>query len=486
MDYEAVIGLEVHVQVKSRSKMFCGCKNEFGAPPNTHTCPVCLGMPGVLPVPNEEAIRKTILAGLLLGCDITRTSKFDRKSYFYPDMPKNYQISQYDLPLCVGGGVELRKFAFPKDVQKEPQAEARKTVRLVRIHLEEDVAKSTHFEAASGIDFNRAGTPLMEIVSEADLRTPEEAFAYLTTLQQVMIHGGISDADMEKGQLRCDVNVSVRPKGSEKFGTKIEIKNLNSISGVRRALIFEIARQIELVSKGVELHQETRRWDDPAGETYLMRTKESASDYRYFPDPDLMPLQISDEQIEAIKAGMAELPSQREDRFMREMGLTDYDASVLAAERDRATFFEAAAQGAANCKTVANLIINDLLSAVGAAGVTLAEAKVSPEGIRELAGLLDSGKINSKQGKEVFAEMLATGKKAAEVVAEKGLEQISDPARLEAIAREAVAADPKSAEAYRGGKTGAINKLKGMAMKISGGKANPQAMGEMLEKVLAS
>jgi len=280
--WEAVIGLEVHVQVRTRTKMFCGCVNQYGDPQNTHLCPVCLGLPGSLPVPNEEAIRKTILTGLMLGCQIAPVARFDRKNYFYPDMPKNYQISQYDDPLCAGGGVTLDPFLFPKEIQESNEAKAGRKIRLVRIHLEEDVAKSFHFEDRSGIDFNRAGTPLMEIVSEADLRSPGEAFSFLGSLRQILLAGNVSDADMEKGQMRCDVNVSVRPVGQKEYGTKVELKNLNSISGVRRALTYEIARQIAACEKGEAIAHETRRWDDEAGATFTMRTKEKAHDYRYF------------------------------------------------------------------------------------------------------------------------------------------------------------------------------------------------------------
>ena len=292
MNYIATIGLEVHVQLKTRSKMFCACPVEFGAEPNTHTCPMCLGLPGALPVMNHEALRMTVLTGLMLGCDIAPICKFDRKNYFYPDMPKNYQISQYDMPLCTNGRVPLHDLAYPKDAQKNI-ATPDKEVRLVRIHLEEDVAKSFHFESSTGIDFNRAGTPLMEIVTQPEINSPEEAFAFLTSLKQILIYGAVSDADMEKGQLRCDCNVSVRPETQAELGAKIEIKNMNSISGVRRALAYEIQRQIDALERGEKLEQETRGWDDAAGETFLMRTKESAHDYRYFPDPDLVPVKTA-------------------------------------------------------------------------------------------------------------------------------------------------------------------------------------------------
>jgi len=482
-EYIATIGLEVHVQLKTRTKMFCGCKVEYGAAPNSNICPVCLGMPGALPVMNREALRLTALAGSMLGCEIPETCKFDRKNYFYPDMPKNYQISQYDLPFCLGGAVPLHDLAYPKDAQKSI-AEPGKKIRLVRIHLEEDVAKSFHMDSATGIDYNRAGTPLLEIVSEPDIAGPEEAFAYLTVLQQVMVHGGVSDADMEKGQLRCDVNISVRPSTTNKWGTKIEIKNLNSISGVRRALAFEIPRQIAVLEAGGSLRQETRRWDDARGETTLMRIKESAHDYRYFPDPDLLPVRTAP-ILEAALAGKPELPWERRDRYVREFGITPYDAAVIADDLALAAYFEEAAAGAPKPKAIANYLINDLLSAISAAGVPVGECPLRPASLRELAGLVDSGKINSKQGKEVFAEMFATGREAAVIVKEKGLEQVSDTSAIEALADEVIAVNPGPAADFRAGKAAALNFLKGQLMKLSKGKANPQLAGEILAKKLS-
>lgn len=481
-EYLVTIGLEVHVQLKTRSKMFCSCAVEFGAEPNTNVCPVCLGLPGALPVMNEEALRLTALAGLMLGCEIGPVCKFDRKNYFYPDMPKNYQISQYDVPFCLGGAVPLHDLAYPKDAQKTIATKDKK-VRLVRIHLEEDVAKSFHMETATGIDFNRAGTPLLEIVGEPDIASPEEAFAYLTVLQQLMIYGGISDADMEKGQLRCDVNVSVRPVGTEKFGTKIELKNLNSISGVRRGLAFEIPRQIEILRAGGVLAQETRRWDDVRGETTLMRIKESAHDYRYFPDPDLLPVR-TEALVAAARARQPELPWDKRARFVADFGVSEYDAAVLANDLDLAAYFETAAKGAKKPKNVANWILNDLQSAIASASLGIRECPVRPEGLDELVNLIDSGAINSRQGKEVFAEMFATGKNAAVIVEEKGLKQVSDTGAIEALADEVLAANPGPVADYKSGKTSALNFLKGQLMKLSKGKANPALAGEILEKKL--
>ncbi len=482
LEYVATIGLEVHVQLKTRSKMFCGCAVEFGAEPNTHVCPVCLGMPGALPVMNEEALRLTALAGLMLGCDIAPRCKFDRKNYFYPDMPKNYQISQYDLPICLNGAVPLHDLAYPKDAQKKIET-ANKAVRLTRIHLEEDVAKSAHGEAGTAIDFNRAGTPLMEIVSEPDIASPEEAFAYLTVLQQVMIYGGVSDADMEKGMLRCDVNVSVAPVGSKEWGTKIEVKNMNSISGVRRALAFEIPRQIAAYRAGETLDQETRRWDDSIGETTLMRIKESAHDYRYFPDPDLLPVETVD-LVSAARERMPELPWDKRARFVADYEVSETDAGTLANDLALATYFETAAKGAKKPKSVANWILNDLQSSLAAENVAIGDCPIPPEALDELVGLIDGGKISGKQGKEVFAEMFATRKPAAVIVKERGLEQVSDSGAIEVFADEVIAANPGPVAEYKAGKTSVINFLKGQVMKASRGKANPALAGEVLEQKL--
>src|SRR6476469_3196567 len=409
MNYIATIGLEVHVQLKTRSKMFCGSPVEFGAEPNTHTCPVCLGLPGALPVMNQEALRMAVLTGLMLGCDIAPVSKFDRKNYFYPDMPKNYQISQYDMPLCTNGSVSLHDLAYPKDAQKNIVTYD-KEVHLVRIHLEEDVAKSFHFENSTGIDFNRAGTPLMEIVTQPEINSPEEAFAFLTALKQILIYGGVSDADMEKGQLRCDCNVSVRPESQAELGAKIEIKNMNSISGVRRALTYEIQRQIEALGRGEKLEQETRGWDDTVGETFLMRTKESAHDYRYFPDPDLVPVK-TEGLVSDVRERLPELPKQKRARFVQQYGVTAYDAGVLANDLELAAYFEKTARVSKKPKAIANWILTDLQSALSAAGKTIKECPIPPEALNELVALIDSGKISSKQGKEVFVEMFATGKR---------------------------------------------------------------------------
>src|SRR4029079_14515643 len=366
MRYLTTIGLEVHAQLKTRSKMFCACPVVLGAETNSHTCLICLGLPGALPVMNEEALRLTVLTGLMLDCDIADVSKFDRKNYFYPDLPKNYQISQYDMPLCSNGSVPLHDLAYPKDAQKNI-AVPDKEVRLVRIHLEEDVAKSFHFETTTGIDFNRAGTPLMEIVTQPEITSPEEAFAFLTSLKQILIYGGVRDADMEKGQLRCDCNVSVRPETQTERGAKIEIKNMNSISGVRRALTYEVARQIEALGRGEKLEQETRGWDDAMEETFLMRTKESAHDYRYFPDPDLVPVK-TEVLLSDLRARLPELPKQKRARFVQQYGVTPYDAGVLSDDLELAAYFEKAARDSKKPKAIANWILNDLQRALSTAG----------------------------------------------------------------------------------------------------------------------
>jgi aspartyl-tRNA(Asn)/glutamyl-tRNA(Gln) amidotransferase subunit B len=482
ISYFITIGLEVHVQLKTRSKMFCGCAVEFGAPSNSLTCPTCLGLPGALPVMNHEALRLTALTGLMLECEIAPVCKFDRKNYFYPDMPKNYQISQYELPLCANGRVLLHEFAYPRDAQKSI-ATPDKEVHLVRIHLEEDVAKSFHFESSTGIDFNRAGRPLMEIVTEPEINSPEEAFAFLTALKQILIYGGVSDADMEKGQLRCDCNISVRPEKEQELGAKIEIKNMNSISGVRRALGYEVARQTEALERGEKLTQETRRWDDVAGRTFPMRTKEMAHDYRYFPDPDLLPVR-SEGLLNEVRRRMPELPRAKRARFIAEYDLSAYAAGVLANDLALARYFERAAKGAHKPKSIANWILNELQSALTSSGLTIAQCPIAPESLDQLLDLIDNGKISGKQAKEVFTEMFTTGKSAAAIVQEKGIEQLSDATVVERLCEEVIAANPKPAADFRAGRMASLNFLKGQVMKLSKGQANPALIGQILERKL--
>ena len=482
MKYCTTIGLEVHAQLRTKSKMFCGCLVEFGAPPNSHTCPTCLGLPGALPVMNAEAIRITILTGLMLDCEIAPVSHFDRKNYFYPDMPKNYQITQYVRPLCAKGRVPLHDLAYPKDAQKKI-AELDKVVPLVRIHLEEDVARSFHLENSTGIDFNRAGTPLLEIVTEPEMNSPEEAFAFLTALKQILLYGGVSYADMEKGQLRCDCNISVRPEGQSELGTKIEIKNMNSISGVRRALAFEARRQTEALEHGEELPQETRGWDDSTGQTFVMRTKESAHDYRYFPDPDLPSIR-TEAPIREARSRMPELPAAKRERFVKQYGVSASDAGILANDLELAAYFGAAAKDARRPKTVANWILNDLQSELSDAGRSIVDCPVAPAALDELVNFVEAGTISGKQAKEVFTEMFATGKAAAAIVREKGIEQLSDSGAIEKLCDEVVAANPKPVADFKAGHAASLNFLKGQVLKLSKGTANPALVGEILERIL--
>ena len=472
MEYEPVIGLETHVQLKTRSKMWCGCANEFGAPPNTQVCPVCLGLPGVLPVANEEALRLTVLTGLLLNCTVPRYAKFDRKNYFYPDAPKNYQITQYDKPSTQAGWVD---FEFQGGVAR---------VRITRAHLEEDVGKSFPFDRNSGVDFNRAGVPLLEIVSEPDLTSADMAYEYLNSLKEILIYGGISDCDMEKGMVRCDVNVSVRPAGAEKLGAKIEIKNMNSFSGVRRALEYEIPRQLAVVTKGGTLQQSTRRWVEAEGVTEEMRSKEQAHDYRYLPEPDLMPFAPDDTWLAAVRARVVELPLARKQRFMSSYQLPAADAESFKNDVPLGTYFETIARRSPNPKAVANWIINNLRARLGETGTALAELRFKPEAIVELVGLTDSGKISSTIAQEVFGEMFATGEAPGTIVERKGLVQVSDPGALETFCAEVIAANPGPVSDYRAGKGAALNFLKGQVMKLSKGKANPALVGDILERLL--
>ena len=493
MEYEAVIGLETHVQLKTKSKMWCGCANTFGAEPNTNVCPVCLGLPGALPVPNDEALRLTVLTGLLLNCTIPRFAKFDRKSYFYPDMAKNYQLTQYDKPSTANGFVD---FEFNGALAR---------VRITRAHIEEDVGKLTHFERHSGVDFNRAGVPLLEIVSEPDLTSSDMTYEYLNALKDILIYGGVSDCDMEKGMVRCDVNVSVRPVGAKELGAKIEIKNMNSFSGVRRALEYEIPRQIEIVKSGGRLIQSTRRWDDAAGITEEMRTKEDAHDYRYFPDPDLMPLAPGDEWLAEVQKRVVELPLARKQRFMREYQLPAGDAEVFKNDVLLGNYFEPLARQSKNPKAVANWVINNLRAKLTEANereqneqaavglepadmtlTALTNLKFQPGALIELVNLVDAKTISSSAAQQVFSEMFDAGKSPAAIVQEKGLAQVSDTGAIEKFCDDALAANPKSVADYKAGKVAALNALKGQVMKLSKGKANPGLVGEILERKLKS
>ncbi len=492
MNMTADIGLEIHVQLDTRSKMFCACGTDFGAPPNTLVCPVCLGYPGALPVINAAAVRLTVLAGMMLGCRINPRSKFDRKHYFYPDMPKNYQISQYDQPLCLGGSLS---FALGRESGAAlpggaPAAEQSGTVRLTRIHLEEDVAKNMHYRETSRVDFNRAGHPLMEIVTEPDLHSPEETFAFLLALKQILAYGGISQCNLEEGNLRCDINCSVRPAGQKNLGVKTEIKNMNTFKGVFQALQFEIARQMEVVNAGGTVRQETRRWLGDQGATASMRTKEDAHDYRYFPDPDLPPVEISAAQMEEWAQTLPELPRQRCARLEREYGITAYDARVLAADKHLADYFEtaarlaAAARPPASAKAVANWMMTEMLRYLSEKDLEISRVSVTPAALAELAALAENQTINMPTAKSVFAALCESGGMPARIVDEQGLAQISDGGALMPVVERVLAEQPQSVEAFRSGKTAALQFLIGQVMRHCKGKANPRLARELLEKRL--
>ena len=486
MEYEAVIGLEVHVQLDTNSKMFTRVGTGFGKPPNTLTNPVVLGLPGALPVMNREAIEKSIKVGLLLNCKIAEVCKWDRKNYFYPDMPKNYQISQFDQPICEGGEVEIE---MPGESPSE--IGPHRTVQLTRIHLEEDVGKLTHYETDSLVDYNRAGCPLLEIVSEPDLFSPEEVFAYLTSLRNSLVSAEISDCDMEKGQLRCDANISVRPVGSTTLGTKVEIKNLNTISGVKNGVEYEIRRQTKVIKEGGTIIQETRRWNPEQKYTTPMRTKEMAHDYRYFPDPDLMPVKIDSEWVDRIKAEIPEKPFDKQRRYMEEMNLPYSSTSALCGDRPLCEFFEEAAKLCKVPQKIANWVVNDLLRELAQAGKegeesrSLQNCPVTPQNLAELINLIEDGVVSNNVAKELFPEMFTSGKSAKALVQEKGLEMKSDGDEIEGLCAQAISDDPDAAEKFRGWKEGAINALKGSVMKATRGQANPKVVDEVLRRLLS-
>ena len=469
--FEAVIGLEVHVELSTQSKMFCGCRNEFGAEPNTHVCPICLGMPGTLPVINRRAVEYLCKTGLALGCTIATDSKFDRKNYFYPDMPKNYQISQYDMPLTTGGGVQL------------PSG---KLVRLNRIHLEEDTGKTFHagghMAAAEHtlIDYNRAGVPLMEIVTEPDIASPEEAEMYLGQLKAVLSYLGVSDVKMHEGSLRCDANVSIRPVGTTALGTKAEVKNMNSFRSVVRALRYEIERQEAAVRAGERIVQETRNWDEGRGLTYSTRSKEQAHDYRYFPDPDLVPLTIERETIARWKAEMPELPVAKRERLVREHGLSEYEAGILTEDVATADYFEAAAHAAKSAKQAANWLLGDVRRLLEKHELTLATTRMRPQQLAELIALVSAGTISGKAAKEVCDVMVATGEAPSAVVEQRGLAQTSDTSEIQGLVDAVVSANGDSVASYKAGKTKALEFLVGQVMKASRGKANVDIVRALL------
>jgi len=483
MTYEAVIGLEVHVQIKTNSKVFTRVATGYGQEPNTLTDPTVLALPGALPVMNKAALDASIKAGLLLGCKIAPICKWDRKNYFYPDSPKNYQISQYDQPICLGGSVEIELPGAARNLMGE-----HKRIPLTRIHLEEDVGKLNHGATESLVDYNRAGTPLMEIVSDPAMHSAEEAYAYLTSLRATMIYGGISDCDMEKGQLRCDANISIRPVGDTKLGTKVELKNLNSISFVRDGINHEIKRQLSVVERGGTLVQETRDYDGMTGTSQSLRTKEEAHDYRYFPDPDLMPVVVDEVWKERIRAECPELPFAKQQRFIEHYQLPYTLTSVLVWDRALADYFEAAVKvaGTAKAQAVGNWITNDLRRELGSTRQSLAATKVRPEHIAALVALVDAGTVLANAAKEIFVEMFATGD-LPEVIAERrGLKATpSDAGELEQWCRDSIAANPKALAEFKSGKDSAINAFKGPIMKAAKGKANPKLVDETLRRLLA-
>jgi aspartyl-tRNA(Asn)/glutamyl-tRNA(Gln) amidotransferase subunit B len=475
MEYEAVIGLEVHAHLLTRSKIFCGCATTFGAPPNTQVCPVCLGMPGVLPVLNRRAVEFALKMALATDCRVAPESVFARKNYFYPDLPKGYQISQYEMPLAEHGALEI---------QVNGQ---RKKIGITRIHMEEDAGKLIHSESrpVSLVDFNRTGVPLIEIVSEPDIRTPAEAVEYLKGLRNILLYLEICDGNLEEGSLRCDANISLRPMGAAEFGTKTELKNMNSFRFVRQALEYEIRRQRALLSEGREIVQETRLWDAHKGQTFSMRGKEEAHDYRYFPDPDLMPVRIETAWLESLRASLPELPTARADRFQREFGLPAYDAEVLTGDKALADYFEACLQEFPQPKQVSNWIMVEIMRELKKEESGIASLKISPRDLGQLLALVDRGAISGKMAKTVFEEMINTGREPEAIVKEKGLVQISDAGALEDQAREILAAHPKEVADYKAGKTKVLGFFVGQLMKKTKGQANPQLANEIFRRLLA-
>ncbi|MCM3704012.1 Asp-tRNA(Asn)/Glu-tRNA(Gln) amidotransferase subunit GatB [Paenibacillus macerans] len=473
-NYETVIGLEVHVELHTKTKIFCGCSTEFGAPPNTHTCPVCLGHPGVLPVLNRQAVDYAMKAAMALNCEIGDVSKFDRKNYFYPDSPKAYQISQYDQPIGLNGYI---------DIEVDGRT---KRIGITRLHLEEDAGKLTHVDGgfASLVDFNRVGTPLVEIVSEPDISSPEEARAYLEKLRAIMLYCEVSDVKMEEGSMRCDANISLRPHGQKEFGIRAELKNMNSFRGVVRGLEYEQLRQAEILDEGGEVVQETRRWDESQGKTFSMRGKEEAHDYRYFPDPDLVTLHIDQAWKDRIRASIPELPDARKARYTAEYGLPEYDAGVITSSKALADLFENSLEYTKDAKAVSNWIMGDLLGYLNTNGLELTDVKLTGQGLGEMIGLLEKGTISSKIAKTVFKEMLQSGKLPQQIVEDQGLVQISDEGAIKAIVDEVIAGNPASVEDYKAGKEKAIGFLVGQVMKQSKGKANPGLVNKLLVEEL--
>jgi aspartyl-tRNA(Asn)/glutamyl-tRNA(Gln) amidotransferase subunit B len=476
--YETVIGLEVHVQLLTNSKIFCGCATRFGDPPNTNVCPVCLGLPGTLPVLNKHAVELAMRASLALNCTVHEHSRFARKNYFYPDLPKGYQISQYELPLATNGWIEI------------DHAGEKKRIGITRLHLEEDAAKNLHegfSESATKayIDYNRCGTPLSEIVSEPDMRAPQEAYAYLTTLRQIMLYTGVSDCNMEQGSLRCDANVSVRLRGAKEFGTKVEVKNLNSFRYLQKALEYEVERHIGVLESGGRIAQETRHWNQAESCTVSMRSKEKAHDYRYFPDPDLLPVHVSSVWREVVLRTLPELPEAKRARFVSAHGLTPYDAGVLTATQSLADYFESVVRSGAPAKTAANWIQTELLRRLNDSGKEIEASPVSPAALAELLKLIESGQITGSVGKKVFATMFESGRSASEIVAAEGLGAQVDTSAVEQAAREVISKNPDNVAQFKSGKEGVFKFFVGQVMRATRGQANPQAVNDILRKLLS-
>ena len=476
MKYTTVIGLEVHSELKTKSKAFCSCSTEFGGEPNTHVCPVCLGMPGALPVLNKEVVEFAIRAGLAVDCEIKKFNKFDRKNYFYPDLSKNYQISQFDKPICEGGHI---------DIEVDGQT---KRIGITRIHMEEDAGKLIHSGAtiktsdSSAVDYNRAGVPLIEIVSEPDMRSSAEARAYLEKLKAILEYTEVSDCKMQEGSLRCDANISVMPEGATEFGTRAEIKNLNSFRALERAIEYEIQRQIQMVEDGGTVVQETRTWDDGKGVTLSMRSKEEAHDYRYFPEPDLVPVEIDDAWIARVKSELPELPAARKARLMQEKGLVDYDAENIVSTKAMAEYFDEAAKHTEDSKGIANWLLGDVSAYLNSENIAIEQFPITPANLGEMVNLINKGVLSSKLAKKVFVEMLKTGKTPQALVKELGLEQISDEGAIVKIVEETLAENPQSIIDYKAGKDRALGFLVGQIMKKSRGKANPEMVNNLLKE----
>lgn len=474
MEYEAVIGMEVHVELNSKAKVFCACSTNFHAPPNTNVCPICLGMPGALPVLNRDMVDKSVAVGLALNCKISRWSKMDRKNYFYPDLAKNYQISQYDLPLCHGGAIEI-----------EVEGVAKK-IGITRAHMEEDTARNTHTLGGgqSGVDFNRSGVPLLEIVTEPDIRSAKEAYAYLTALKQMLQYLDVSDCNMEEGSLRAEANISIRPKGDAEFGVKTEVKNVASFSGVHKAIEYEINRQEKVLRAGGSIVQETRGWDADRGITFSQRKKESAHDYRYFPEPDLPPIVVDEAWEARIREQLPELPMARKQRFQDAYGLSDYDAHVLTQTRVFADYYEAVTAAGADPKKAANWLMVELQALLSDAKQDIQECRITSQSLAELLKLIDSNIISGKIAKEVLGEMFVSGKDPATIVAEKGLSQISDTGAIESAVQQVIEASPEQVAQFKAGKDKVFGYFVGQVMKATRGKGNPQMINDILRREL--